>query len=241
MANVARKWIPLVLIAGVMALTSVAVRDLPSTVTIDLRGLLPFDLEPAGDVAPRWVAVVLMPSIAALIWLGMVLGRSRAGLGLARRLFSTAPGSLADPASIDRFRGTYDTISLSVVVIILGVHAGMVAAMLGYETFAPRIINVVMGISLIVAGNVMPRLRPNLVAGVRTHKTLTDPDLWRATHRVLGVAFVSAGVITILVGLLAPEFGLASAVISLVIACLVAAIGGARMRNRGPEAAARLD
>ena len=237
MANDARKWLPLALVAAAMAVTSIAVRDLPPTVTLDLRGLLPFELEPAGDTAPRWVAVVMMPLIAALIWLLLEIGRSRVGLSLARRLFSDTPESMADPATIDRFSSTYDTISLSVVGLILGVHAGMVAAMLGHESLAPRIINVVLGLSLVVAGNVMPRVRPNLVAGVRTRRTLTDPDLWRATHRLLGIAFVIAGAITVLVGIVAPEFGLTTAVITLLIACVVAAIGGARARRKEPSAA----
>ena len=237
MANDARKWLPLALVAAAMAITSIAVRDLPPTVTLDLRGLLPFELEPTGDTAPRWVAVVMMPLIAALIWVLLEIGRSRFGLSLARRLFSHTPESMADPATIGRFSNTYDTISLSVVVLILGVHAGMVAATLGYETLAPRIINVVMGLSLVVAGNVMPRVRPNLVAGVRTRRTLTDPELWRATHRLLGVAFVVAGAVTVLVGIVAPEFGLTTAVITLLLACAVAAIGGARARRKEPSAA----
>lgn len=231
MANDARKWFPLVLIVVTMAATGMAVRDLPPTVTIDLRGLLPFEVEPRGDTAPRWVAVVMMPVVAAVVWLLLELGRSRAGLRLARHLFSDAPEALGEPATMDRFRSTYDTIVLSVVLLVLGVHAGMVAAMLGYETVAPRIINVVMGISLVAAGNVMPRLRPNLMAGVRTRRTLTDPHLWRATHRLLGLAFVIAGTITVLIGLMAPEFGLVIAIVGLVIACLVAAIGGARARR----------
>ena len=228
MANDARKWIPLALIAGAVGVTAFAVRDLPATVTLDLRGLLPFELEPRGETAPRWVAVVMMPLIAALIWVLFEVGRTRVGLRVARLLFSDAPEALADPATVDRFRTTYDTIALSVVVLILGVHAGMIAAALGYATLAPRIINVVMGISLVAAGNVMPRLRPNLVAGVRTRSTLSNPDLWRATHRLLGLAFVIAGTITVVVGLVAPEFGLATAVVSLVLACVVAAIGGVR-------------
>lgn len=237
MANDARKWLPPALIAATMAVTGFILRDLPPIVTLDLRGLLPFALEPSADTAPRWVAIVMMPLIAALIWVLLEVGRSSVGLSLARRLFSDTPESMADPATMDRFRGAYDTISLSVVVLILGVHAGMVAAMLGYETLAPRIINVVMGLSLIVAGNVMPRVRPNLVAGVRTRRTLTDPDLWRATHRLLGIAFVIAGAITVLVGIVAPEFGLTTAVITLLIACIVAAIGGARSRRKEPSAA----
>ena len=236
MANDARRWLPLILIAVAIAAAGVAVRDLPPTVTIDLRGLLPFPLEPNADTAPRWVAVAGIPLLAALVWGLLRLGRTGAGLRFARRLFPRVPDALADPATVDRFGATYDTIALWVVVLVLGLHAGVVASALGHLTLAPRIISVVMGISLIAAGNVMPKLRPNLIAGVRTRGTLTDPRLWRSTHRLLGLAFVIAGIITAAVGLVAPAFGLATAVVSLVIACVVAMIGGTRARGAATAA-----
>ena len=232
MTSDARSWIPLALIAVAMAATGFAVGDLPPAVTLDLRGVLPFPVEETGDTAPRWVAVVGVPLIAAFVWVLFRLGRTRAGLRGARRLFfPNVPDALADPATVDRIRATYDTISLWVVVLVLGVHAGMMAAVLGHLTLAPRIIAVVMGISLIATGNVIPRLRPNLVAGVRTRRTLTDPRLWRSTHRLLGVAFVIAGILTVVVGLAAPAFGLATGVVTLVIACIGATIGGLRARR----------
>jgi hypothetical protein len=231
MANDARKWLPLALIAAAIAVTAFVVRDLPPTVTIDLRGLLPFPLEPKADTAPRWVAILGLPAIAALVWALFTVGRRHTGLRIARMFFPDAPAALADPATVDRFRATYDVMALWIVVLILGVHAGMVAAALGHEALAPRIIVVVMGISLAAAGNVMPRLRPNLLAGVRTQRTLTDPMLWRATHRVLGLAFVIAGTLTAIVGLVAPAYGLATAVVTLLLACTVAMISGLRSRR----------
>ena len=231
MANAARKWLPLALIAGAMATGAWLVRDLPPTVTIDLRGLLPFALEPTGDSAPRWVAVLGLPAIATSIWALLNAGRRPAAMRLTRLFFRDTPEALTDPAVVDRFRGTYDTIVLCVVVLILGVHAGMIAAALGHDTLGPRIITVVMGISLAAAGNVMPRLRPNLVAGVRTRATLTDPALWRATHRVLGFGFVIAGIVTAIVGLAAPAYGLPTAVVTLIAACILATVGGLRARR----------
>ena len=231
MGNATRKWLPLVLIAVAIWATAHLVRDLPGTVAIDLRGVLPFPLEPSADTAPRWVAIVAIPALATFVWILFQIGRTRAGLSLTRRLFPGIPEALGNPLTVNSFRPTYDTIALWVVVLVLGVHAGMIAAALGHEALAPRIISVVMGVSLIAAGNVMPRLRPNLVAGVRTRRTLTDPMLWRATHRVLGVAFVIAGAITILVGLVAPAYGLTTAALTLVLACVIAAIGGVRARR----------
>ena len=231
MGNATRRWLPLALIAVSIAATALLVRDLPDPVAIDLRGVLPFSLEPTADAAPRWVAVAAMPALATFIWILFGLLRTRVGLGLTRRLFSGVPEALGNPATVSRFGPTYETITLWVVVLVLGIHAGMIAAALGHEALAPRIISVVMGVSLIAAGNVMPRLRPNLVAGVRTRRTLTDPLLWRATHRVLGVAFVFAGALTVLVGLVAPSYGLPTAVVALVGACVIAAVGGVRARR----------
>jgi hypothetical protein len=231
MGNDARKWLPLGLIVATAAATAYLVRDLPATVAIDLRGLLPFPLEPTGDTAPRWVALMGMPAIAAIVWGVFQMARGPAGLRLARAIFRDVPDALADPATIDRIRATYDAIGLWVVVLVLGIHAGMIAAALGHLALAPQLVAVIMGVSLAATGNVMPRLRPNLLAGVRTRATLTDPQLWRATHRILGVTFVIAGIATILVGLIAPAYGLLTAVVTLILACVVAAIGGARGRG----------
>lgn len=231
MASVDRKLFPVALIAVVTAATVVALRSAPPMVTVDLRGLLPFALEPSGDVGARWVLIVGMPLLALLVWAGFQLGRARAGLRLARLLFPDAADALGDPATIERFRGTYDTVALWVVVLILGFHAGMVAAALGHHGLAPRLIAVTFGVSIAAVGNVFPRLRPNLVAGVRTRRTLADPQLWRATHRILGLALVVAGIGAIVVGLVAPAYGLVTAVGALVGAGVVAAIGGARSQG----------
>ena len=230
MGNDVRKWVPVGLIAATVALTAFLVRDLPAMVTIDLRGLLPFPTEPEADTAPRWVAVVMMPAIAAGVWSIFQVGRGAAGLRIARWL-RDVPDRLADPQTIERIAVTYDTIATWVIVLILGVHAGMIAAALGHQALAPRLIIVTMGLCLAAAGNVMPRLRPNLMAGVRTRETLNDPHLWRATHRILGATFVMAGTITAVVGLLAPAYGLMTAIVTLIGACVVAAVGGARARN----------
>jgi hypothetical protein len=231
MGNATRKWLPLALIVIAVAATAALVRGLSDTVSIDLRGVLPFTVEPTPDTAPRWVAIVGMPALATLVWILLEVARTRTALTFTRRLLRGVPEALGDPDTVNRFRSTYDTITLWVVVIVLGVHAGMIAAALGHEALAPRIISVVIGISLVAAGNVMPRLRPNLVAGVRTRETLTDPSLWRATHRMLGITFVLAGMMTVLIGLIAPSYGVMKAAFTVVAACVIATIGGVRARG----------
>jgi uncharacterized membrane protein len=81
-------------------------------------------------------------------------------------------------------------------------------------------------------GNVMPRLRPNWVAGVRTKRTLEDPQLWRTTHRAFGTAFVVAGFLTMVVALAAPRYGLVTGLASLMLACIVGAVASTRASPR---------
>src|SRR5687767_16020928 len=75
MANDARKWLPLALVAAAMAITTFAVRDLPPTVTLDLRVFLPLELGPTVDTGPRWVAVGMMRLTAALLGAMVEIGR----------------------------------------------------------------------------------------------------------------------------------------------------------------------
>ena len=78
---------------------------------------------------------------------------------------------------------------LGVVILMLGVHAGLLAAAFQQSMMAARIIGLTLALSMVVVGNVMPRLRPNWVAGIRATRALTDPDVWRTTHRAFGAAW----------------------------------------------------
>ena len=42
-------------------------------------------------------------------------------------------------------------------------------------------------------GNTLPRVRPNLTWGIRTHQTLQNQDLWRRVHRLTGYIRVLTG------------------------------------------------
>jgi uncharacterized membrane protein len=70
-------------------------------------------------------------------------------------------------------------------------------------------------------GNVMPRLRPNWVAGLRTKRTLNDPQLWRSAHRAFGQALVVSGIITVAAAMVSPRYGFIVG-LALLIAALIA-------------------
>ncbi|HZO18645.1 MAG TPA: SdpI family protein [Gemmatimonadaceae bacterium] len=230
MPNVDRKWLPLALIAAAALASVVTYGKLPAMVELRFGGLLP--VEPSGptDLVPRWLALSGIPVLALAIWAAFRAAPTAVGQRVGRLFARGAPDAVTSPDQFARFEKTYDAIVLAVVVLLLGVHAAIIAGALGYAGAAVRIIPAVLGGSLILMGNVMPRLRPNWVAGVRTKRTLADPQLWRSTHRVFGAAFVVSGVVTMIVALLAPSYGLVTGLASLMLSCIVGGVASLRAR-----------
>jgi uncharacterized membrane protein len=103
--------------------------------------------------------------------------------------------------------GTYWAIIRTVVIFILGVH---VAVLLALTTqLHPDVVKgvahavpVMFGLALIIVGNLLPRLRPNIVIGIRTSRTLADPSAWTRANRTAGYATVGAGTSFLLAGVL---------------------------------------
>ena len=61
---------------------------------------------------------------------------------------------------------------------------------------------VLVGLLFIAMGNQLPRQQQNHVFGLRTRLTLSDEDVWRASHRFGGWALTIGGVVVILAALL---------------------------------------
>lgn len=201
-------------------------------VEVPLDGLVPFaEMTLPPGAAPRWLVLLLMPSLALITWAGFRWASTAAGQRLARRMFPHAPEEVTSPGQFERFGKTYDAIVLAVVLLILGLHAAMLAAALQAPALASRLIPATLGGSLVLMGNVMPRLRPNWVAGLRTTRTLADPQLWRSAHRVFGAAFVGAGMVTILAAVLAPRYGLLVGIAALLASCVIGFVAATRVRG----------
>ena len=230
MASVDRKWVPLVLIGLAVVASLLAYRWMPPIVELRLNRLLPFDTGDASDPVPRWLALSLVPALALVVWAGFRAAPTVRGQRVGRLFARHAPDEVTSPAQFARFGKTYDTIVLAVVMLILGVHGAIIASTTGFPDLAVRIVPAVLGASLNLMGNVMPRLRPNWIAGVRTKRTLEDPQLWRTTHRAFGTAFVISGILTIIVAAIAPRYGLVTGIATLLASCIVGMVASNRPR-----------
>lgn len=237
MASANRSWLSPVLIAAAVLASALVYPRLPSLVDVRFDGMLPFDVASAPEPISREVALFLIPMLALVLWLAFRAVPTATGQRFGRLLFRKAPAVVTSVDQFHRFGATYDTIVLGVMVLLLGFHAALLATMLAQPALGARIIPMVFGGCLVLMGNVMPRTRPNWVAGVRTERTLADPQLWRDTHRVFGAALVVAGLLTIVVGLASPRYGLETAVASLVTACVIGFLASRRGREHVVPAA----
>jgi uncharacterized membrane protein len=74
-------------------------------------------------------------------------------------------------------------------------HLTMLVAFIGAHFWLGRILGLIVGVFLIITGNDLPRLRPNLVWGIRTPQTLASEDVWKRVHRLGGYVRVATGAV----------------------------------------------
>jgi uncharacterized membrane protein len=101
----------------------------------------------------------------------------------------------------------YDAIILRFILLVMGVHAMVLAGLRGMlwgHGWAAQIVPVMLGVTMIGIGNLLPRTRPNLAIGIRTPATLSDRALWIRTHRFAGHLTVALGGVTVLAALAVP-------------------------------------
>jgi uncharacterized membrane protein len=229
MGNVARKVVlPLSLITVAFLSAAIAVAALPPSISLKLDGLLPLPVADEGPVT-RWITF-LVPAIMLLVWLGLRAAATTAGARVGNLLVRNVPNDVTSPAVFERFASTYAIIIAAVLVLLLGAHVTILAAAFERQEVAVRAIPVGMGIFMLIVGNVAPRMRPNWVAGVRTTRTLSDPQTWRTTHWAFGLASILGGLVTIVTTMVAPSYGLSVGIALLLVASTVALVAS----RRGP-------
>jgi uncharacterized membrane protein len=103
-------------------------------------------------------------------------------------------------SKLERSGIAYETIWIAVVALLVCVDGLIIAVAVGYNVDMPMAICVLIGFLYIIMGNVLPKLRYNYVAGIRTYWTLSDEWVWDKTHRFSGPVFILSGAALIACG-----------------------------------------
>ncbi len=176
-----RRWIGPVLIGLMIAFALAVYGRLPEQVPthFGLSG------EPDGWT-PRLPGAFLMPLLAAGVYLLLIV---------LRRI---------DPrgANYSRFEETWWVFLNVIALLMTALHVLSLGFAIGWPIDMARAVTVTVGLLFVGLGNYMPRLRSNWWMGIRTPWTLESEEVWRDTHRVGGWAFVAAGLLVVLAGLL---------------------------------------
>ena len=172
-----RRWYPALVIGAGFAFSAIVYNRLPSEV--------PLHWNWQGEVdryGSRLEGAFLMPAIAAGLWAMLVF--------LPR----------IDPrrANYAKFGGTYGFVINGVITMMMVLHVLILGSVLGWPISIRRVVPAIVGVMLIVVGNVLPRARSNWWFGVRTPWTLSNDRVWAKTHRVAGYLLALAGIAMLL-------------------------------------------
>jgi uncharacterized membrane protein len=112
-----------------------------------------------------------------------------------------------EPSSVNAL-AAYDAVMLRFIFFVMGVHAMVLLALLGLlsgRVWAAQIVPLMLGVTMISIGNLLPRTRPNLAIGIRTQRTLADRALWTRIHRSAGYVMVACGAVIVLSAIAVPK------------------------------------
>jgi len=125
------------------------------------------------------------------------------------------------------FEATYHAIVFRTMLFVFAMNAPLMLALtdamdvLGSHTWGKRVVVVMLGLTFMAIGNLLPRTRPNIAFGVRTARTLSNTQLWQQVHRASGYTTVALGAVILIGGLVVTNTTAAGFVM---LAALIAAI-----------------
>jgi len=241
-----RRLIPILCLVASFTLGAWAYGALPDAVVPRWDAVLPWIPIGAAHPVSRAFAALGLPAIVLAVWLLLRLLASPLGERMGRRFFpSWLVSARTGAGAVERFGPTFDAIVATVVAGLLLFHAVVLGTVLGWPAWTPRAFTALVGAGLVAVGNVMPRTRPNWIAGLRTRRTLSDPDLWRLTHRWFGALLMLTGLATIAASWFGAPVAVLVGVGGSLVSALVASIVAGRSKpgasgDRTPAAIALL-
>ena len=104
--------------------------------------------------------------------------------------------SCADPKSKNYTPKMITLVLWICPVLSLVVNSMVYAAGLGYEISIEIVMPLLVGLMLVIVGNLLPKCRQSYTMGIKLPWTLNNEENWNKTHRFGGKLWVIGGVIT---------------------------------------------
>ena len=98
--------------------------------------------------------------------------------------------------NIDKFRSYFDGFIVIILMFFMYIHILTLMWSMNITFNMTQMILPAIGLLFIYLGFIMDKLKRNWFIGIRTPWTLSSDRVWEKTHRVGGIVFKFAGVIT---------------------------------------------
>lgn len=135
--------------------------------------------------------------------------------------------------------GAYWVVTNTILVFLAAVHVVIIGFNLGWHINMNAVMGVGLGVLFVVLGNLLTRVRPNWIFGVRTPWTLSSDLAWRESHRVAGYGFVVAGFAVLVTALAWPAAMLVVTMVGVGGSALVSVVWSYIAWKRDPHAQGR--
>ena len=143
---------------------------------------LPFHWDINGNIdgwASKPVAVFSMPALMLVLqWICVF-------------------ASTADPKSGNYNRKTFKIVLWVCPILSLVLNTLVYCSAMGHSLPIETVMPMLMGVLLIVLGNLMPKMKQTYTMGIKLPWTLNNEENWNKTHRFAGKLWVVCGVIVL--------------------------------------------
>lgn len=86
-----------------------------------------------------------------------------------------------------------------------------------------RLICGLFGVFFVISGNIMPKVKPNSIMGMRTKWSMKNDNIWKKQQRVSGILLIIAGVVLIILAFIFK--GMTAVVAMIAVVALMSIIG----------------
>ncbi|MFK4304662.1 MULTISPECIES: SdpI family protein [unclassified Paenibacillus] len=114
-------------------------------------------------------------------------------MGLIPLLFRLARYMDPNRANYEKFSKAYEVTRAGLAVVLAVAGWGMLLYSLNILLQMNTIICGLVGLMLLMLGNYLTQVQPNYTFGIRTPWTLSNPEVWRKTHRFGGPMMMLGG------------------------------------------------
>ncbi|MDY8025286.1 SdpI family protein [Paenibacillus polymyxa] len=114
-------------------------------------------------------------------------------LGLVPLIIRLARYMYPNRANYEKFSKAYEVTRIGTSLILAIAGWGMLLYNLNIRLQMNTVILGIIGLLLMVMGNFLTQVQPNYTFGIRTPWTLSNPEVWRKTHRFGGPMMMLGG------------------------------------------------